>query len=326
MSSSFSPGHKERNNEYWYQYGHDALEMVVEEYAVDDQSPGAHGLLGNQLALDDFEWGVIRLRGQITVPGGLSDHVFESDADPETAGRLFIRADCIRTHNRFAATVIDAFDGDGEYEFEIPIERDRVAESVRFEPVLIRGSHPSQVDYSYGQTPGMRLADGEPFILDSTGGDEGETFLPVEAVSFEEEDRDDHLFYLDHSVASEPVLYIDSDVELLETALKNRARHGVKRWTKETLERLIVQPVWVELILWTASDLKNGKCQYGWQKQVISSIATVEEEPPEDTAGRLEAQVADVSRVASLAEDANENARAILAPSGPVENLLDEVL
>jgi hypothetical protein len=326
VSSAFAAATEERNDDYWYNFGHGALELTIEEYAVDDQEPGSYGLREDLLVLEDFEWEQLTLSGRIDVPDGLSDHVFEPGADPGVAGRLFVRADCIRTHNRFPATVVDSFAGDDEYEVQIPLQRANVAKSIRLEPVLIRGSRPSQMDYSYGQTPGMRLADGRPFEVDSSGDEEGETFLPIEAVSFEEEDHGDELFYLDHSVASEPVLYIDSDVKLLETALKSGARHGVKRWTKETLQKLIVQPVWVELILWTASDVADGKCQYGWQEDVLSALASVEDESPGEIAVRMEAQVADGDRVDTLAEQANKSARAILSASGPLEKLLDEVL
>lgn len=326
VSSIFAAATEDRNDDYWYNFGHGALELTVQEYAVDDQRPGSHGLYENLLLLDDFDWKEIRLTGRIRVPDGLSEYVFESGAEPDTAGELLIRADCIRTHNRFVATVVDPFDGDGEYEFEIPLERDSVAESIRLEPVLVRGSLPAGEDYKYGQTPGMRLADGQTFDVDFSGDEEGDTFLPIEAVPFGEEDHDHDLFYLDHSVASDPVLYIDSDVELFEAALSSGAPSGVKRWTKETLQRLIVQPVWVELILWTASDVADGECEYGWQNDVLSALAEVEDESPGAIAERLEAQVADGNRVEALAEQANESARKMLSTSEGLEKLLQTVL
>lgn len=326
MSSSFEEPTDGRNDDYWYNYGHDALGITAETYAIDDREPGAHGLRRRRLVLDDFEWDELTLHGKITVSEGLPEHVFGSDTDPGTLGRLFIRGDCIATHNRFVATEIGQFDGSGEFGFELTLSRDLVADSVELEPILVRESEQSTGDLRYGQTPGLRLADGESFEVATAGDEESETFLPIETRPFEEVDRENQVFYLDHSVASEPKLYVNSDIELLVRALKTRAPHGSKRWTKETLQRLIAQPAWVELVLWAASDVTDGECQYQWQETVVALLAESRGRAPSGVAERLEAQIDDSDRVDTLVEEANESVQRMLETDRPLERLLKEVL
>lgn len=326
MSSSSGGPSDGQNDDYWYNYGHDALGMTADAYAIDDREPGAHGIRQARLVLDDFDWDELTLHGCIIVRDGLVDHVFASDADPSSVGRLFIRGDCIATHNRFVATEIDQFDGTGEFGFELTLSRDFVANSVELEPILVRDAEPSSEDLRYGQTPGLRLADGESFEIATAGEEKSETFLPIETRSFEEDGREDQVFYLDHTVASEPRLYVNSDIDLLVRALKTRAPYGSKRWTKETLQRMIAQPAWVELVLWTASDITDGECQYRWQETVVALLSESCGKDSSIVAERVEAQVNDPERVDTLVEEANESVQQMLEMDRPLERLLNEVM
>ena len=325
MSTKFREPGDDRNDDYWYNFGYGALDLSVEQYRLDDHDPGTHGLEESELRLDDVAWDTLTLEGTVTIPDGLVDYVFEDGVDPARAGTIIVRGDCNATHNRFVADEIDDFTAADRATFRAEIDRTMVADSIELEPVLVRIAPETTGDFRYGQTPGLKLADGPTFEVDPEGDEDDGSFLPVETKEFEDE-REDHIFYLDHSVASDPKLYINSNVNLLVPAYQSRAPYGAKRWMRETLERLVGQPVWVELVLWTATDITDGECQYEWQEEVIEILADVEDQAPEEVAERLETQIAEPDRVDTLVESTNEAVQELLEIDDALESLLEEVL
>ena len=327
MSTTYHVPGEDRNDDFWYNFGYDGLQLEIDSYALDDHDSGSHGLKDSRLVVDDVEWETLTLSGSVSVVDGLPGYVFEDGTEPSTAGRLFVRADCKATHERFVADEILDFDGAGHFGFEAELEREAIADSVELEPVLVRDSSPTTENRVYGQTPGLKLADGPSFEIQPEGDEDADaSFLAIETKSFEEEGRDGQLFYVDHSVASEPTLYINSDVDLLVPTLQSKAPYGPKRWTKESVERLIGQPAWVELVLWTASDITDGECAYEWQEDVIAKLAEVRGESTKAVSSRLEAQIRDGDRVDTLVEEANESVQMMLEIDDPLENLFEEVL
>lgn len=313
----------DRNDDFWYNYGYGAIDLTVDSYALDGHE-GTHGLEESELIVDDVAWDVLTVRGTLTIPDGLTEYVFEDGVDPVDVGQLLVRADCIPTHTRFVADTIDEFPSPGEASFEAEINSDQVAGTIEIEPVLVRTTGATTDDYRYGQTPGLKLADGDTFEIDSEGDDRG-AFLPVETKSFDEE-REGRIYYLDRSVASDPRLFINSEVDLLVSALKSRAPYGAKRWIREALERLIGHPVWVELVLWTAADITDGECLYEWQENVVEKLAEVRDESAGEVAERLESMIQEADRVDTLVETTTGDAQDILEIDTPLENLLEEVL
>jgi hypothetical protein len=307
---------------YWYKFAGGVLDTVVESYRVDGGDPAGLGLEDDRLSLDAVEWDTLRIDGRIEVPDGLGEYVLEDGATLSEATELLVLTDCIDTHSRSAATTVDD-PTSGEESFRFELSSEGVAGSIEVTPVLVRDEPGDSDGYVYGTVPGLKLADGDVFTIDLEGADSG-GFLEVVPREFPDE-KEDRLFRLDRSVASEPKLEVNSDYGLLEQVLRSGAPHGPKRWTKETLERLVSQPVWLELVLWTASDITDGECQYGWQEEVVAVLAAERDEPPEEFAEFLEDRVADAERVDTIPERGNEVVQDFLGHRRPIEKLLKEV-
>jgi hypothetical protein len=319
-----------RNDDFWYNFGFGALELTVEEYAIDGGKSGTQGLSDGNLHIGNLDWNTVTVSGTITVPDGLCEYVFEDGSAPGQVGSLVVRTQCLETHSRAIANEVPDAPTAGSHPFTVELEREQVAGRVTLDPILIRdpepGFEPSEESYRYGQTPGLKLADGNTFEVsadeaDSTGG----SFLPIELRSFGDE-RSDEIFELDQSTPDEPALYINSDVKLIDRSMQSKAPHGPKRWTKETLKNLIAEPVWTELILWTASDVSDGEPQHPWQESVLEILAeTVYDADAEGVALDLEERIDDTVRIPHLLEEVRKAAQQIVAARSDLESLLEEI-
>lgn len=332
MTENFRVPDESRNDVVWYNYGYDALDVSIESYSLNGGDYGTHGVGDEHLEVDDVEWSTVTLRGQVTVPDGLVDYIFEDSANTEEDGSLLVTGDCIATHDRFVAHEFTGEIEPGSCSFETTLKRSDVADEVKMSPILVREGDEDDTseEYRYAQTPGLKLADGPTYTVevDSREVEEDGAFLPIESKAFEESPPEDHVFYLDHSRADEPTLYVNSEVDLLVSALKSKAPHGPKRWTKEVLQKLIGQPVWVELVLWTAADVTDGEPAHDWQREVLTVLSEVmyEDEGIEEVATDLEDRVSDPTRLPLLLEEVNEAVQENLSPKNDVERLLDEVM
>ncbi|EJN57809.1 hypothetical protein [Halogranum rubrum] len=328
MSSDFEVPDPGRNDDFWYNFGFDALDLQIESYSVDGSASGTQGLTDSRLEVGSIDWDTLSLSGSITVPEGLEEHIFEDEVDAGEVGSLIVRYQCMQTHHRDIIYEVDVPPTAGTHPVTVDLERESVAGAVTLEPLLVRDHDPElevTKSYQYGQIPGLKLADGNTFeiVTDDESDDGG--FLSIQLTSFGEE-RGEEYFQLDHGTPDEPTLYINSDVERIARAFQSRAPHGPKRWTKETLKNLIAVPVWTELILWTASDLSDGETQHPWQDSVLEilSESTYKGDDTTEIAEDLEERVADPSRLAYLVEEIRQASQDIVAARRDLENLLEE--
>lgn len=331
VENAFEQPDSGHNDEYWYNYGYDALKLTVDEYAYDETDFGSYGVGDGEVRADETDWDELHLQGSIEVPDQLLEYVLEDGATPGEATRLLVCADCIQTHNRFVAAEPTDVET-GPIEFEATFQRDRLAGTVQLSPVLVRSEAPrddDDEDFRYGQTPGLRLADGPRVDLHvDSPDDESGSFLEIVSKRFEDPIPEDNVFDLEHSPADDPTFYVNSRINLLVPALKNRAPHGSKRWTREVLERLVGHPVWIELVLWTAADIQSGECQHGWQRDVVKVLTEhmYDHDDPDETARDLEERISDPERVPMLVEEINESLQVYFDPRSDLENLFEEVL
>lgn len=332
MSTDFRAPDDTRNNDYWYNFGYDALTLDVEEYAFGDHEPGHHGIGDHQLHVGTIDWDTLTITGTVEVPNGLVEYVFEDGVDPNDAGEILIVGDCKQTHNRFVGDQIRDSIESGTHQFEVTFDRSEFAGEASLTPVLVRRNDPdvdTTTNHQYGQTEGLRLADGPSYKIVFDSEEEGPgSFLEIKTKEFDENPSEDQIFHLDHSVASEPTLWINSRVDLLPAAMQNRAPYGRKRWMREVLERMIGQPVWVELVLWTAADISDGECSYSWQEDVLEILSTnmYDDASPDEIAEDLEDRAGSPEQLPHLIEETNLGMQEFLDPKDDLENLLEEVM
>lgn len=316
------------NDDYWYRFGYGALDLLIESYAFDDDEFGDHGLENETLFVDDVLWDELVVRGAVEIDVDLFDFVLEDDERAESATTVIVRGNCISTHTRLPVAEVHS-PKPGRNEIEFRIRQDDFANVLELKPVLIRSTKGSSRDHRFGQTPGLRLADGPSFnvVLDEKW-DEKDGFLEVKTKEFDGHPPEENLYYLDHSVPSQPVLLVNSGVNLLPAILESKAPHGRKRWTKEVISNTIGHGTWFELIMWTIADIEDGECRHEWQRHVIDFVKKdlYDGESTEEVIRDLEEKIGDPNRIPLLINDVSEVVQTSLEPSDDVEKLLEEVL
>ena len=298
-----------------YVYARAGLNFDATGYTVDDGNIGTiDDDTDRQLSLENLPgWKTTTMQGTIEISEDLIERVFPEDERDEPPGKLIVTADCLNTHNRFGREVVDAPVEADTYEWRIDIDREDVRERVDINAYLVRTADSSHGSSRYGSYHGQRLADGVPWRVQI---DEPDDWLGghmvVQFKSFSDSVAsvpDDNLYYLDRSTPEQPRVWVNSDHEPIESALSSGGYTGFRPRMREVISATVAHQVWVELLMWTASDAtEDGELEYDWQEAVLTEVGgkIYDEDDPVAIAQELHAAVTEPENIPQLMDDINE--------------------
>jgi len=319
-----------------YVYARSALEFEVTTYSVDDSRPGKiEGDHDRELSLETWsDWETTTIKGTITIPEDVIDRVFPEPERDDPPGKLIITADCLNTHNRFGTIVTDGSDPEttieaAEYDWEVNIEREEVMERVVLNAFLVRtedGDHGTR----YASYKGQRLADGWPWrvkideLEDWLGG-----HMVVRFKSFSDSPAtvpDDNIYYLDKSDSEQPKVWVNSDHAPIKNTLSSGGYTGFRPRMRDVISDSIAHQIWVELLLWTASDVtEDGDWNHTWQQSIIEEIGTEiydDLDDPVEIAKQLHTDINETENIPRLMSDIDEALQQYINPDESLNDMI----
>lgn len=314
-----------------YVYARSGLAFAVTGYTVDDGDIGTiDDDSDRELSLENLPgWGTTTLQGTIEISESTIERVFPENERDEPPGKLIVAADCLNTHNRFGYQVVDAPVEADTYEWEIDINRDDVRERVDLNAYLVRTADGSHGSSRYASYHGQRLADGLPWRIridepdDWLGG-----HMVVRFKSFSDSAasvRDDNLYYLDRTDPEQPRVWVNSDHRPIEGALSSGGYTGFRPRMREVISGQIAHQVWVELLMWTASDAtEDGDLEYDWQEAVIAEVGSkmYDEDDPVAIAQELHEAVTEPENIPQLMDNINEALQEYIGPQDSLNEMI----
>ena len=314
-----------------YVYAHSGLEFTATEYSVDDGNVGAIDEDSDrQLSLENLPgWETTTIKGSIEVSADLIERVFPEGEQADPPAKLIVTADCLNTHNRFGEEVIEELKAAGEYSWEIDIDREDARGRVDINAYLVRTTDGDHESSRYASYRGQRLADGVPWRIQI---DEPDDWLGghmvVKFKSFSDSagsTPDDNLYYLDRSTPDKPRVWVNSDHKPIESALSSGGYNGFRPRMREVISSTIAHQVWVELLMWTASDAtEDGSFEYDWQEAVLAEVGSemYDEEDPVAIAQQLHEAINEPENVPQLMDNINEALQEYIDPQESLNEMI----
>lgn len=314
-----------------YVYAPSGLEFAVTGYTVDDGDIGTVDEDNDrELSLENLPgWETTTIQGMIEISESTIGRVFPEDELDEAPGKLILTADCLNTHNRLGYQVVDAPIEPNEYEWEIDIDRDDVRKRVDLNAYLVRTDDGSHGSNRYASYHGQRLADGLPWRLridepdDWLGG-----HMVVRFKGFADSATpvpDDNLYYLDRTNPEQPRVWVNSDHKPIESTLASGGYTGFRPRMREVISSQIAHQVWVELLMWTASDAsEDGDLEYDWQEAVLSEVGSkmYDEDDPVTIAQELHQAVREPENIPQLMDNINEALQDYINPHDSLNEMI----
>lgn len=331
MPSQSTKTERTRTEALPYFYARSGLEFEATRYTVDEGNMGSiDDDADRQLSLENLPgWDTTTIQGAIEVSEDLLERVFPENEREEPPGKLIVTADCLNTHNRFGEQVVDAPLEPEEYEWEIDIDRDDVRERVVLNAYLVRTEESSHESSRFASYSGQRLADGTPWSIQI---DEPDDWLGGHMVvrfkNFSESAAsvpDDNLYYLDRTNPEQPRVWVNSDHKPIESALSSGGYTGFRPRMRDVISGEIAHQIWVELIMWTASDAtEDGNLEYDWQEAVLTEVGSkiYDEDDPVTIAQKLHEAVREPENIPQLMNNINEALQEYIEP----QNSLNEMI
>ncbi|MFC7007772.1 hypothetical protein [Halalkalicoccus salilacus] len=314
-----------------YVYARMGLDFDATGYAVDDGNIGTiEDDADRQLSLENLPgWETTTIQGTIEITEDLIKRVFPEDERDEPPGKLIVTTDCLNTHNRFGKEVVDAPVEADEYQWEIDINRDDVRERVVLNAYLVRTADGSHESSRYASYHGQRVADGMPWSIQI---DEPDDWLGGHMVvrfkSFSDSVSsvpDDNLYYLDRTNPEQPRVWVNSDHKPIESALSSGGYTGFRPRMREVISSQIAHQIWVELLMWTASDAtEDGDLEYDWQEAVLTEVGSkmYDEDAPIAIAQQLHEAVREPENIPQLMDDINEALQEYIDPQDSLNEMI----
>jgi hypothetical protein len=314
-----------------YVYARAGLDSVATGYTVDNGDIGTiDDESDRQLSLVNLPgWDTVTVQGKIDVFDDVIERVFPEPERDDPPGKLIVTADCMNTHNRFGYEVVDAPIEAKEYEWEIDINREDVRERVVLNAYLVRTAEGSHSSSRYASYRGQRLADGVPWRVQIDEPDDwlGEHMV-VRFKSFKDSATpapEDNLYYLDRTDPEKPRVWVNSEHDPIESALSSGGYTGFRPRMREVISDTIAHQVWVELLMWTASDAtEDGDVEYDWQEAVLAEVGTqiYDKDDPGVIAQKLHEAVSDPENVPQLMDDMNEALQQYIDPQNSLNDIV----
>lgn len=315
--------------DYPYTHYSNGLRVKLNKYSIDGTDAGK-APNDRLVELTGWtEWSDVSVSGTVTVEPGVVGEVFPADERDDPPARLLLTRDCKYTHDRGLVAELSDDDGGvtpGEpYEWELTLERKDVFAQVVLIPVLVRASDDGGPPGQYAWVPDQEVADGQPATIVT---DDIEVWLDgnmaVELKPFSKSGLPkENLFSLDDTLAEEPKLWINSEQQVVSTLLTSRVPAGEKADLRDGLASQLAHPVWVQLVLWTASELDDdGNWHYDWQEAILENVVVPmwDLDGVEEAAARLRSYVSeapdDDGTLRELTADLNDHLQRQLE-SGP---------
>ena len=314
-----------------YVYARSGLDFDVTGYTVDDGDIGTiDDDSDRELSLENLPgWGTTTIQGTIEISESTIERVFPEDERDEPPGKLIVTADCLNTHNRFGYQVVGAPVEADTYEWEIEIDRDDVRERVDLNAYLVRTGDGSHGSSRYASYHGQRLADALPWRVQI---DEPDDWLGGHMVvrfkSFTDSAAsvsDDNLYYLDRTDPEQPRVWVNSDHRPIESALSSGGYTGFRPRMREVISGQIAHQIWVELLMWTASDAsEDGDLEYGWQEAVVAEVGSkvYDEDDPVTIAQELHEAVTEPENIPQLMDNINEALQEYIGPQDSLNEMI----
>lgn len=331
MAAESTKTERTRTEALPYVYAQAGLDFTATGYTVDG---GDIGTIDDEddrkLSLVNLPgWENATIQGTIDVPEDTIERVFPEPEHDEPPGKLIVTADCLNTHNRLGYEVVDAPLETGEYEWEIDIQRDDVRERVVLNAYLVRTTDGSHGSSRYASYRGQRLADGMPWRVQIDEPDDwlGEHMV-VRFKSFSDNATpapEDNVYYLDRTNPEKPRVWVNSDHDPIESALSSGGYTGFRPRMREVISDTIAHQIWVELLMWTASDAtEEGDVEYDWQEAALTEIGSqmYDEDDPVAIAQNLHEAIADPENVPQLMDDINETLQQYIDPQDSLNDII----
>jgi len=315
--------------DYPYTHDHDGLRIEIESYSIDGTDAGTPPN-DRLVELTGWkEWSEVTVTGTVTIADSVFGEVFPDSelGDDSPPARLLVVGDCRHAHNR--GPIAELSDADGglttgkAYEWEQTVRRDRVFAQVSLEPVLVRDDDGDGPPGQYAWVAGQEVATGTPATVVTDDIEEWlDGHMAVKLKPFSKSGLPgENLFSLDDTHPEEPILWINSELELVSNLLTSRVPAGPKADIRDALASQLAHPVWVQLVMWTAAELdEDGNWKHEWQQAVLEKIVAPmwDLDTAEEAADRLREYVAEESdgTLRELSGDLNDNVQRRLA-SGP---------
>ncbi len=315
--------------DYPYEHDTNGLRIEIESYSIDGTDAGTPPNDRLVELTGWAEWSEVTVTGTVTVREGVFERVFPTEevtAEGPPA-RLLVVGDSRRAHNRGPiADVADTGGGLTEgtaYEWEVTVHRERVYGQVAVEPVLVRDGDGGGPPGAYAWTDSQEVATGPKAAVVT---DDIEQWLDgnmaVKLKPFSKSGLPkDNLFSLDDTQPEEPILWINSELELVANLLTSRVPAGPKADIRDALASQLAHPVWVQLVMWTAAELDDdGNWNHDWQQAVLEKVVAPmwDLDSAEEAASRLQEYLTEESdgTLRELSGDLNAHVQRRLA-SGP---------
>lgn len=297
--------------DYPYRYHRNGLDVEIDTYSVggtEEGSPHSDRLV----ELTGWpQWSEVTVRGTVTIESGVFETVLPREGrrgDPPV--ELVLARECKHTHDRRLVDDLgdDSPLAEGEaYEWELTMEREDVFGRVELTPYLVRKSPGGGPPGKYAWVADQEVATGSPAVLVT---DEIETWLEgnmtVRLKPFSKSGLPgENLFSLDDTKSEEPILWINSELDLVSNLLTSRVPAGPKATLRDALATQLAHPVWAQLVLWTATELdEDGTWNHEWQEAVLEQVVAPmwDIDTPEDAAERLREYVSEEAGDGTLRE------------------------
>lgn len=316
---------------YPYEHKNDGLRIEFESYSIDGTDAGSpHN--DRLVELTGWaNWSEVTVTGTVTITSETIEEVFpaeETDEDGPPA-RLLLTRDCRYTHDRSVVVELadagDELSGGDEFEWELTLQREDVYAQVELQAYLVRSSDGGGPPGEYAWVRGQEVATCPPVTVVTDDVEEWlDGNMAVKLKPFSKSGLPgENLFSLDDAQGDEPILWINSELELVANILTSKVPAGPKATLRDALATQLAHPVWVQLVLWTASELDaDANWKRDWQTAVLEEIVAPmwDLDTAEEAAERLREYVVEEvdsdGTLGDLAGDLNSHVQRTLS-SGP---------
>jgi len=267
--------------DYPYQHYQNGLRVELESYSIDDTDAGSPPNDRLVELTGWAEWSKVTVTGTVTIEQSVFSEVFpETEVGEDSPpARLLLVRDCRYTHDRGPITELSDEDGgltEGvAYDWELTLRREDVFAQVALTPVLVRDIDGGGPPGEYAWVEGQEVADGAPATVVTDDVEEWlDGHMAVKLKPFSKSGLPkENLFSLDDARAEEPILWINSEQELVSNLLTSRVPAGPKADLRDALASQLAHPVWVQLVMWTAAELdEDGNWNHDWQEAVLEKV------------------------------------------------------
>ncbi|EJN57752.1 hypothetical protein [Halogranum rubrum] len=267
--------------DYPYTHYDNGLRVKLTGYSIDGTDTGTPPSDRLVELTGWAEWSTVTITGTVTIESSVFGDVFPTEElkDDTPPARLLLVGDCRYTHDR--GRVAELEDNDGgvtagkAYEWELTMNRDNVFAQVALTPVLVRSGDGGGPPGEYAWVEGQQVADGPPATVVTDDVEEWlDGHMAVKLKPFSKSGLPkENLFSLDDARVEEPVLWINSEQDLVANLLTSRVPAGPKADLRDALASQLAHPVWVQLVMWTAAELgEDANWKHAWQEAVLENV------------------------------------------------------